>query len=61
MSLAPKRAEPMKFSMMIDMLTKIPPDARVGRWIWVDADHDVFTFKVLNAFLKTHTTHTHTI
>ena len=51
MSLAPKRAEPMKFSMMIDMLTKIPAGAQVGKWRWVDADHDVFTFKVLNAFL----------
>lgn len=46
-SLAPRRAEPMKFSMVCNMHA-IPNGARVGRLVWDDADHNVFMFRRLN-------------
>lgn len=48
-SLAPKRAEPMEFSMMRAIY--IPSAATVGRWLWSDDTHDVFMFRRLNVFL----------
>ena len=48
-SLAPKRAEPMKFSMMRSIYAV--RDVRVGRWYWSDEDHDVFMFRRLNVVL----------
>ena len=48
-SMAPRRAEPMKFSMVasINAIT----DVQVGRWWWSDRDHLVFTFRRLNLVL----------
>ena len=49
-SLAPRRAEPMKFSMVRD-INGIPPGARVLRGGWGDAIWDVFSFRRLNLVL----------
>lgn len=49
-SMAPRRAEPVKFEMM-RAIYHIPPSSRVGRWVWTDEDHDVFMFKRLNVFM----------
>ena len=49
-SLAPRRAEPMKFSMMRDIY-HAAPSVPVGGRRWTDADHDVFVFVRLNVFL----------
>ncbi|KAL1521646.1 hypothetical protein AB1Y20_021303 [Prymnesium parvum] len=49
-SLAPRRAEPMKFTMMRSIFA-ISPNTKVGRWTWTDTDHDVFIFRRLNVFL----------
>lgn len=51
-SLAPKRAENMKFSMVSSML-RIPADGTllVGSIRWDDAAHDVFTFRRLIRFM----------
>ena len=48
MSLAPKRAEPMKFSMVRELYA-IPTSGstKVGRTPWVDDDHNVFIFRRL--------------
>ena len=46
-SLAPQRAEPMKFSM-VRTLDAIPDGAPVGRIRWDYEDHDVFMFRRLN-------------
>jgi len=48
MSLAPKRAEPMKFSMVRELYA-IPSNGtvRVGSVPWTDADHNVFIFRRL--------------
>ena len=46
-SLAPVRAEPMKFSMVRDMCA-IPTDGRaVSNFTWTDASHEVFVFRRL--------------
>ena len=51
-SLAPKRAEPMKFSMMRDIFgVGAAGPVKVGKWQWSDAMHDVFIFRRLNCFL----------
>ena len=51
-SLAPRRAEPMKFSMMEAIfLVGLASAVTIGRWTWTDADHDVFMFRRLNVFL----------
>ena len=51
-SLAPKRAENMKFSMVSSM-QRIPADGtlRVGSIHWDDAAHDVFVFRRLIRFM----------
>ena len=51
-SLAPKRAENMKFSM-VSSLQRIPADGsvRVGPIQWDDAAHDVFIFRRLTRFM----------
>jgi hypothetical protein len=50
-SLAPRRAEPMKFSMVRSM-DQIPCDGRrIGSFSWSDADHHVFVFRRLNRFM----------
>ena len=49
-SLAPKRAEPMKFSMVRDM-NQIEDGTQVGKMVWNYDDHDVFMFRRLNIFL----------
>ena len=51
-SLAPKRAENMKFSMVLDML-RIPSDGSLllGTLPWDDATHDVFIFRRLIRFM----------
>ena len=49
-SLAPKRAEPMKFCMMADMFY-IPQNTRFSKLIWSDYYIDVFMFRRLNVFL----------
>ncbi len=48
MSLAPKRAEPMKFSMVRELYS-IPSSGivRIGSVPWSDADHNVFIFRRL--------------
>ena len=48
-SLAPKRAEPMRFYMVRDM-NDIPADGsiRIGQRAWDDADQTVFMFRRLN-------------
>ena len=44
-SLAPRRAEPMKFVMMLAIFAVgVSAPVTVGRWLWSDADHDVFIF-----------------
>ena len=50
MSLAPRRTEPMKFSMM-RAINAIPFGKAVGRFMWRDSDHDIFMFRRLNVFL----------
>ena len=51
-SLAPKRAENMKFSM-VSSLQRIPADGsiRVGSIRWDDTAHDVFIFRRLTRFM----------
>ena len=50
-SLAPRRAEPMRFATVI-RINQIPVDGRlVGNLIWSDSTHLVFTFRRLNRFL----------
>ena len=49
-SLAPRRAEPMKFDMMRAIYRAQPTAVLAGRH-WTDADHDVFIFIRLNVFL----------
>ena len=51
-SLAPKRAENMKFSM-VSSLQRIPTDGslRIGSVQWSDAAHDVFVFRRLTRFM----------
>ena len=49
-SLAPRRAEPMKFSMMRDIY-RAAPTVRVAGRVWSDDCHDVFIFRRLNVFL----------
>jgi len=50
-SLSPRRAEPMKFSM-VSKINSIPVDGRqVGPYIWTDNNHRVFIFRRLNVFL----------
>ena len=49
-SLAPKRAEPMRFSMVHDM-NQIASGAQVGNMVWNHDDHDVFSFRMLSIFL----------
>jgi len=46
-SMAPKRSEPMKFTM-VRALNAIPDGAQVGNLLWHDAEHDVFMFRRLN-------------
>ena len=46
-SMAPRRSEPMKFSM-VRTLDAIPEGATVGDRKWSDADHDTFMFRRLN-------------
>ena len=48
-SMAPRRAEPMKFSMVASI--NAVTDVQVGRWWWSDRDHLVFTFRRLNLVL----------
>ena len=51
-SLAPRRAEPMKFVMMCAIFAVgLEGTTKVGRWIWTDDDHDVFMFRRLNVFM----------
>ena len=49
-SLAPRRAEPMKFSMM-RAIYRAAPTVRVAGRVWSDDCHDVFIFRRLNVFL----------
>lgn len=49
-SLAPRRAEPMKFSMM-RAIYRATPMVRVAGRVWSDDCHDVFIFRRLNVFL----------
>jgi hypothetical protein len=50
-SLAPRRAEPMRFATVIK-INQIPLDGRsVGGLTWSDSVHLVFTFRRLNRFL----------
>ena len=51
-SLAPKRAENMKFSMVSSM-QRIPADGslRIGAILWDDSAHDVFIFRRLVRFM----------
>ena len=49
-SLAPKRAEPMRFSM-VGAIDAIPDGAQVDGIRWNHSDHDVFMFRCLNLFL----------
>ena len=49
-SLAPRRAEPMKFSMMRDIY-RAAPTVRVAGRVWSDDCRDVFIFRRLNVFL----------
>ena len=49
-SLAPKRAEPMKFSMVRAMYD-IHDKSQVGNIRWNHDDHDVFTFRMLVVFM----------
>ena len=49
-SLAPTRAEPMKFSM-VRALNAIPDGARVGSLTWAHDNHDVFMFRRLNRLM----------
>ena len=51
-SLAPKRAENMKFSM-VSSLQRIPTDGSlcIGSVQWSDAAHDVFVFRRLTRFM----------
>ena len=51
-SLAPRRAEPMKFSMVRDInRISLAGDVTIGRFRWVDSHHDVFMFRRLNLVL----------
>ena len=45
-SLAPRRAEPMKYAMVLAMFA-IPDGEQVGSILWNYDDHDVFMFRVL--------------
>ena len=49
-SLAPHRAEPMKYSMVVHMDT-IPDGETVGPLRWNYDDHDVFMFRRINRTL----------
>ena len=51
-SLAPQRAEPMKFSMVND-INNIPLDSGlvIGGYQWTSNNRDVFMFRVLNLFM----------
>lgn len=49
-SLAPRRAEPMRFSMVARMQA-IKPGSKVGRYDWLDSVRVVFVFKRLSCFL----------
>jgi hypothetical protein len=51
-SLAPRRAEPMRFSM-VDKMVSIPINGtvRVGARMWTDSDHDIFMFRRLICFM----------
>jgi hypothetical protein len=55
MSLAPKRSEPMKFSMVRELYA-IPSShnspVRVGNLQWSDADHHVFMFRRLILLIR---------
>lgn len=46
-SLAPGRAEPMKYSMVVAM-NAIAEGAKVGKLTWSDVNHGIFMFKRLN-------------
>ena len=46
-SLAPNRAEPMKFSMVRAMVQDIEPGTVIGRIAWRDQNRDVFNFRRL--------------
>ena len=46
-SMAPRRSEPMKFSM-VRALDAIPDGASVASLVWEHDDHDVFMFRRLN-------------
>ena len=51
-SLAPRRAEPMKFNVMRAIYAAGTTNTLVvSRWVWDDRDHDVFMFRRLNVFL----------
>lgn len=45
-SLAPRHAEPMKYTMVLEM-DAIPNGTRVGKSAWDDKDSDVFNFRRL--------------
>ena len=50
-SLAPKRAEPMRFAT-VSKINAIPTDGRlIGPYVWSDTNHKVFIFRRLNRFL----------
>lgn len=49
-SLAPRPAEPMKYSMVLAM-NAIAEGTTVGKLLWSDANHDVFMFKRLNLIM----------
>lgn len=46
-SLAPRRAEPMKYSMVL-VLDAIAEGSTVGKMIWLSTNHDIFMFKCRN-------------
>lgn len=50
LSLAPRRAEPMRFNMVIAM-NQLPFGTAVNSAVWDDAAHDVFVFRRLSPFL----------
>ena len=49
-SLSPRRAEPMKFSM-VRAMDSIPSGTKVGELTWTDSDHDVFMFRRVSVVL----------
>ena len=49
-SLSPRRAEPMRFSM-VRAMDAIKPSSRVSGLMWSDAEHDVFMFRRLSIVL----------